>query len=74
VIHAIESEAGAHCRTINGLEIMKTSSLLKGEVLSRVAVDGTSGCFGAAANDNIHYCGEAALELAEKVCDSLKGN
>jgi len=71
VIKAIEAEAGSKCRILNGLELMKDSPLLKGEVLDRVAVEGTSGCFGAAANDNIHYCGRAAEELAEKVCASL---
>jgi hypothetical protein len=74
VIHAIETEASGHCRIINGLETMKSSPLLKGETLSRVAVDGTSGCFGAATNDNIHYCGKAAQELAERVCEFITGN
>ncbi len=71
VIKAIEAEAGPSCRILNGLELMKNSPLLKGEVLAREAVEGTSGCFGAAANDNIHYCGRAAQELADKVCESL---
>jgi hypothetical protein len=71
VIRAIQSEAGTACKVLNGLELMKESPLLKGEVLAREPVEGTSGCFGAAANDNIHYCGRAARELADKTCEAL---
>ncbi len=71
VIKAIEAEAGTSCRILNGLDLMKESPLLKGETLSREGVEGTSGCFGGAANDNIHYCGKAAQELAEKTCRAI---
>ncbi len=74
VLRAVQTEVAARCRIINGLEIMKDSPLLKGDILAREAVEGTSGCFGPAANDNIHYCGKAAQELAEKVCETVTGN
>jgi hypothetical protein len=60
------------CQHIDGLEIMKTSSYFDGkELLRRVLIQGKAGCGGAAENDNIHICGEAAKDLAEKVCTIL---
>ena len=60
------------CQHIDGLEIMKTSSYYDGkELLRRVLIQGKAGCGGAAENDNIHICGEAAKDFAEKVCTIL---
>jgi hypothetical protein len=61
------------CQHIDGLEIMKRSAYFDGkELLRRVLIQGKSGCAGAAENDNIHLCGEAAKDLADKVCNILK--
>jgi hypothetical protein len=72
VLAAIRAETGDECRILDGLELMKGSRLLKGETLKRIAVEGTGGCFQAAANDNIHICGEAARELANRVCGAVQ--
>ncbi|MBU6155183.1 MAG: hypothetical protein KGP28_12840 [Bdellovibrionales bacterium] len=72
VLAAIRAEVGEECRILDGLELMKSSPLLKHETLRRVAVEGTNGCFQAAANDNIHLCGEAARELANRVCAEIR--
>jgi hypothetical protein len=72
VLAAIRSEVRDQCRILDGLELMKNSPLLRGEVLRRIAVEGTSGCFQAAANDNIHICGEAAREFANRVCGEIR--
>ncbi len=66
------SDMSAECRILDGLELMKSSPLLKHETLRRVAVEGTNGCFQAAANDNIHICGEAAREFANRVCAEIR--
>lgn len=61
------------CQVINGVELMKNSSYFDGrELLRRVLINGLSGCGGAAANDNVHVCGEAAKDMAQRVCDFLK--
>jgi len=72
VLDAVRSEVRDQCRILDGLDLMKNSSLLRGEVLKRIAVEGTSGCFQAAANDNIHICGGAARELATHVCGEIR--
>jgi hypothetical protein len=72
VLAAIRAEVGEECRILDGLELMKASPHLKNETLRRVAVDGTSGCFQSAANDNIHICGEAAREFANRVCAEIR--
>ncbi len=69
---AVKAAMSGKCQILDGLDAMKSSVLLVGEVLKRVGVEGTTGCFGAAADDNIHYCGEAARELAEKACDWIR--
>jgi hypothetical protein len=71
VIAAILEEAQGKCRILNGLEIMEQTVFRSGDLLRRIPVEGTSGCFGKAANDNIHYCGAAAQELAQQVCKQL---
>ncbi len=73
VLSAIRAEAGEGCRVFDGLELMRNSPLfLSNETLKRVHVPGTNGCLQAASNDNIHVCGEAARELAHKVCGQIR--
>lgn len=58
------------CQLLEGVALMQDSTLLtEKSVLKRVQVPGTSGCLGAAQNDNVHICGEAAAEMAHKICD-----
>jgi len=73
-IHDLISRSiNGRCQIINGVELMKNSPYYDGkELLKRVLVDGLSGCGGAAANDNVHVCGEAAKDMAQRVCDYLK--
>lgn len=60
------------CQVINGVELMKDSVYFDGkELLKRVMIEGRPGCGGAAVNDNVHVCGEAARDMALKVCDYL---
>lgn len=71
VTEAIRAETEGKCRIIDGLEVMRKSPLFEDDRLRRVGVPGTSGCFGAASNDNTHYCGAAAKDFAEKVCEEV---
>jgi hypothetical protein len=65
ILNAIENK----CQHLDGLDIMKDSSYFDGkELLRRVPIVGKPGCSGAAENDNIHVCGEAAKDFAERVC------
>ncbi len=65
IFNAIENK----CQHLDGLDIMKDSSYFDGkELLRRVPIEGKPGCSGAAENDNIHVCGEAAKDFAERVC------
>ena len=60
------------CQLLDGLELMKDSAFYDGnELLKRILIEGKPGCSGAASNDNIHICGEAAKDLAQKVCRIL---
>lgn len=60
------------CQILNGVELMKDSAYFDGkELLKRVMIEGLPGCGGAAVNDNVHVCGEAARDMAKKVCDYL---
>jgi hypothetical protein len=69
---AIKKAVGDRCQVLDGVEIMKESPFFDGkELLMRVQVEGKSGCSGAASNDNIHICGMAAKDLAQRVCDRL---
>jgi hypothetical protein len=68
---AIRQAIGDQCQVIDGLELMSDSPLLVDSKLMRVQSNGQRDCFGKAENDNIHYCGDAAQELAEKVCERL---
>lgn len=67
---AVEAIEGK-CQHLSGLDLMINSSLLKGEFLSRIQAPPAQDCFGAAANDNLHLCGEAAKELASRVCELI---
>lgn len=58
------------CQLVEGTILMQDSVLLNvKKYLRRVQVPGTNGCLGAAQNDNVHICGEAASEMAHKLCD-----
>jgi hypothetical protein len=74
VAAAARAAMGGRCLIVDGTDLMRTSSHLieaqGGPYLMRHAVAGTSGC-GASA-DNIHVCGEAARDLANRVCDRLR--
>lgn len=60
------------CRFISGVELMRSSPYFDGkELLRRVQVPGANGCSGAAENDNVHVCGEAARDYALRLCDIL---
>jgi hypothetical protein len=69
---AIKKAIADRCQVLDGLEIMKESPYFDGkELLKRIQVEGKTGCAGAATNDNIHICGMAAKDLAERVCDRI---
>jgi hypothetical protein len=69
----IKKAVGDQCQFLDGLELLKNSPyLLSSNLLKRVQSEGMSGCLGAAGNDNIHLCGEAAQDLANKVCQIFK--
>jgi hypothetical protein len=69
VIEYIKKSVANRCQVIDGLELMKDSPLLlENKLFKRQQSNGELDCFGDSANDNIHYCGDVAEELAEKVC------
>jgi hypothetical protein len=58
------------CQLLEGVKLMQDSVLLnEKKILKRLSIPGTTGCAGSAVNDNVHICGEAAQELAHKLCD-----
>ena len=58
------------CQLVEGTTLMQDSALLnEKKYLRRVQVPGSSGCSGPALNDNVHTCGEAASEMAHKLCE-----
>jgi hypothetical protein len=72
VIDYIKKSVGDECQVIDGLELMKDSPLLlESKLFKRVQSNGDTDCFGESSNDNIHYCGDVAHELATKVCQML---
>jgi hypothetical protein len=72
VINAAKKAVGDRCKFIDGIELMKNSKyLLPTNVLKRVEVSGTFCSAGQTGNDNIHVCGEAAQEMAQKICQKL---
>jgi hypothetical protein len=69
---AIVKGVNGRCTVIDGLKLMKDSKYFDGKSkLKRVPIKGHGGCTGAARNDNIHYCGEAARDFAQRVCQIL---
>jgi hypothetical protein len=73
VTNLIQTAINERCQLISGIEIMKNSPYFDGkELLKRVLIPGLAGCGGAAANDNVHICGEAAKDWAQRVCETLK--
>jgi hypothetical protein len=72
VLGAIKDEIGEACTVISGLQIMDNSPYLADQKLKRIGVEGTTGCFGAAANDNLHLCGESAQDFANRVCTKIE--
>jgi len=71
IVIAIRAAVGDRCQVIDGLNLMKDSPLLKDLKFKRVQSAGETDCFGNSENDNVHYCGDAARELANNVCDIL---
>jgi hypothetical protein len=72
VIEAARKAVGDRCQFIDGLELMKNSKyLLPTNVFARIESVGMLCTWGQSGNDNIHVCGEAAQEMAQKVCDKL---
>lgn len=70
---AIKETIEGRCAFLDGLDLMQTSPyLLENKLLKRVQIPGLAGCSGAASNDNIHVCGEAARDLASRVCKQLQ--
>lgn len=60
------------CQHLDGVEIMKDSPYYNGQdKLKRIPIAGRSGCMGAAQNDNVHICGEAAKDFANRICDHI---
>ncbi len=75
ILAVISKAINGRCQIINGLEVMKDSPYFDGkEHLKRIAIEGRSGCMGAAVNDNAHVCGEAARDFAERICHILNNN
>ena len=73
VVKAIKAAAGNDCQVIDSVELMSDSALLlQTQLLKRVQSEGMSGCLGPSGNDNIHVCGEAAKDLAGRVCGLLR--
>jgi len=74
IIEGIKSAAAGKCRVIDGTEVMAQSEFFipSQKILKRINVTGTGGCTGANQNDNIHVCGKAAQDYANRVCDLLE--
>ena len=73
VTEAVREAIGSDCALVDGMELMRESPYFQASLLKREGVPGTTGCFGAAENDNIHVCGGAARDYAERVCARLGG-
>lgn len=73
VTEIIHEQLQGHCQLINGVDLMADSSLLdkKTNTLKRIPIPSDTGCSGAAVNDNVHVCGEAAREMAYKICEKI---
>ncbi|PIP90736.1 MAG: hypothetical protein COW01_13085 [Bdellovibrionales bacterium CG12_big_fil_rev_8_21_14_0_65_38_15] len=73
IIRALKFAAAGKCRVIDSLELMKRSPYfdVHKKLLKRVKIEGLGGCTGASSNDNIHVCGGAAKDFADRVCGKL---
>lgn len=73
VIAGIKTAVEGNCQVIDGLDLMKDSDyyLADKNLLMRVPRPGGAGCMGASENDNIHICGEAAYDFANRVCAKI---
>lgn len=71
VIENIKLVMKDQCQIIDGLELMKSSPYFKDNLLKRIQRADGAGCIGASSNDNIHLCGEAAFDFANRVCEKL---
>lgn len=69
VTKLIKRSLNDSCTLISGVDLMKVSDFFDGnELLKRVVIPGDIGCSGAAKNDNVHICGEAAKDFANRIC------
>ena len=72
VIDAARKGGSENCQVISGVDLMKDSPFLKKDkTLKRIKYQNLPSCLGRASNDNTHYCGYAAKEFAEKVCQIM---
>lgn len=72
ITQVISENLKGRCQLIDSVELMKDSYYFDGkELLKRIKIEGRSGCMGLAVNDNVHVCGAAAKDWAERVCAIL---
>jgi hypothetical protein len=72
VTNLIKNSLNRQCTLLSGLEIMKSSPYFDGkELLKREIIPTDGGCGGAAKNDNVHICGKAAQDYANRLCDLI---
>lgn len=72
VMKIIRSNINGKCTHLDGLKIMKDSPYFDGnQLLKREIIDTDGGCAGAAKNDNVHICGKAALDFANRLCELI---
>ena len=72
ITQVITENLKGRCQLIDSVELMKDSEFFDGkELLKRVKIEGRSGCLGLAVNDNVHVCGAAAKDWAERVCSIM---
>jgi hypothetical protein len=73
ITEIISRHLANRCQLVSGLDLMQKSNLLNpvNFTLKRIPIEGDIGCLGAAANDNVHICGLAAKELADKICELI---
>jgi hypothetical protein len=72
ITQVIKQSIDRSCQVISGLDLMQDSPLFDGDqLLLRQPVAGRGGCMGPAVNDNVHVCGMAAQDYAERICQLL---
>lgn len=68
----IKNALGLSCTHISGVDLMKNSPYFDGvELLIRDIIPTDLGCGGAAENDNVHICGKAAKDFAQRLCSII---